>query len=42
MSPTLREASKILLDETRYDSPGARAALVMTFMLTTPAFGVIK
>ncbi|NBT05373.1 MAG: hypothetical protein EBS54_01005 [Betaproteobacteria bacterium] len=42
MSPTLREASKTLLDETRNDSAGQRAALVMTFMLTTPAFGVIK
>ena len=42
MPPTLRESSKILLDETRNDATGARAALVMTFMLTTPAFGVIK
>lgn len=42
MSPVLRDASKVLLDEARWDSTGQRAALVMTFMLTTPAFGVIK
>ena len=42
MSPVLRDASKVLLNETSRENTGQRAALVMTFMLTTPAFGVIK
>jgi hypothetical protein len=38
----LRQATQILLNETANESTGQRAALVMTFLLTTPAFGVIK
>jgi len=42
LTPPLRQATQVLLNETGNESTGQRAALVMTFMLTTPAFGVIK
>jgi uncharacterized protein (DUF1800 family) len=42
LAPPLRQATQILLNETANESTGQRAALVMTFLLTTPAFGVIK
>jgi hypothetical protein len=42
LPPTLRQAAQILLNETANESTGQRAALVLTFLLTTPAFGVIK
>lgn len=42
LTPPLRQATQVLLNETANESAGPRAALVMTFMLTTPAFGVIK
>ena len=42
LTPPLRQATQVLLNETANESSGQRAALVMTFMLTTPAFGVIK
>jgi uncharacterized protein (DUF1800 family) len=42
LAPPLRQATQILLNETANESTGKRAALVMTFLLTTPAFGVIK
>jgi uncharacterized protein (DUF1800 family) len=42
LTPPLRQATQVLLNETANESAGQRAALVMTFMLTTPAFGVIK
>jgi uncharacterized protein (DUF1800 family) len=42
LPPPLRQAGQILLDETSNEGSGQRAALVLTFLLTTPAFGVIK
>jgi hypothetical protein len=42
LPPRLRQAGQILLDEASNESSGQRAALVLTFLLTTPAFGVIK
>lgn len=42
LPPRLRQAGQILLDETSNEGSGQRAALVLTFLLTTPAFGVIK
>lgn len=42
LSPSLRQAAQILLNETANEGTGQRAAVVLTFMLTTPAFGVIK
>ena len=42
LTPPLRQAAQILLNETANESTGQRVALVLTFMLTTPAFGVIK